>query len=175
LYFYLGGSKKLKGKDYEHMVQRFNQRFMQDYFVYHQSDVPYFAMNTAKTRPFKPQHLPDFLYLHRTKPQYLLECKYTNSDRFVFDRCKGKQLKILELFNQFVGISFILLGFREGKYNYLLNLKNYYKLKNIRESEGKKSINERLNYDLLKNHSIQVNRVKLRTNYYLDLSYLLRS
>ena len=114
----------MKGKEYEKMVDAFNKRFMQDYFVYHQSDIPYFAMNTGMTRSFKPEHLPDFLYLHRSKPQFLLECKYSDLERFVLGRVNENQLKMLEKFSRHAGESYILLGFREGRDNRLFTLEN---------------------------------------------------
>ena len=90
----------MKGKDYEHEVQRYLKR-RDDVFIIRKNEGGFNSLQGSGTF-FTPQKGIDFFILTQEYLPVALEVKYTESDRFTFDRLNAHQSSILLEFEKII-------------------------------------------------------------------------
>lgn len=139
------------------------------YHSIHQGAVPFSAMGFQKVPA--PKGLIDFYFIARGFIAHAVEIKFTRDKCFAFDRVKDHQLKELQSFDDKSGRSWILIGFFAfGKIK--ARLFDLYAYRGIQSTLEKKSMNFKLDYEVICKYSVSLPRIKKLKNFYIDISSL---
>lgn len=135
------------------------KKYLKDhYFLVNENDVPTFK---------KPKQTVDRILISRDK-NIALELKKSKQKLISFSRFKDHQIKDLEEFKQKSGEAYFLVSLNEFKTIVLIDIDQF---RILRQNSNKKSFNEN-DILLFTDHQI-IYAKKLRTNYRLDLRFLL--
>lgn len=136
--------------------------------IYREYDFPIHRVQQADIHFRMPQAI-DFMVLGRTF-NLAFEVKHTQSSTFRFDMVRDSQLKFLMNFQEKAGESFIIIGTdRPQPRISLITFANFLRLKQV---IGKESINFGSDLIQFKQFFLELGRIQMKKNYYIDFSYL---
>ena len=163
----------MKGKDFEREVKRGIDK-LKDYFVIHERDAPvsYSGAQTFGGKfTFLPKKKADFFLVSDKYPNHAIEVKWTSGKSFAFSRFNEHQKKALLDYELKAGLGWILHGYFINEKPTVCGIRTKDWL-TIEDTIDKKSFNFEKDSHFLDAYAIWFERVKMKSNYYIDLSPL---
>jgi penicillin-binding protein-related factor A (putative recombinase) len=136
--------------------------------IYREHDFPIHRVQQADIH-FRMPQAADWMVLGRTL-NLAFEVKHTQTSSFRFDMVRDSQLKFLANFQEKAGESFIIIGTTRPQPRIsMITFLNFLRLKQV---IGKESISFSSDLPQIKQFFLELSRIQMKKNYYIDFSYL---
>jgi penicillin-binding protein-related factor A (putative recombinase) len=155
-------------KIFEKEVKRGLLRTFPAALLYRHPDFPRSRIHSAAIK-FMPTQGVDYLLLER-KRNLAFEVKFTKGTTFEFSRLSEQQYKFLQEFEEKAGQGYLVIGITRTEVEVLLISFPDYRA--LLQRTSKKSINFDLDLEALGLLFIKLQRVQIRSNFYIDFTPL---